>query len=99
MSRNGTFTNFLSVCFLVFAIPVVADGDPVAAGLKFGLEKSVGALAGMGYKTNCKAKNLDYKSDDSWYCGVFASLSGEQEKEFKERMLHNMKEIRGSLAN
>jgi len=99
MSRNGTFTSLLAVCFLVFAIPVIADGDPVAAGLKFGLEKSVGALAGMGYKTNCKAKNLDYKSDDSWYCGVFASLSGEQEKEFKERMLHNMKEIRGSLAN
>jgi hypothetical protein len=99
MSRNGMFTSFLAVCFLVFAIPVAADGDPVAAGLKFGLEKSVGALAGMGYKTNCKAKNLDYKSDDSWYCGVFASLSGEQEKEFKERMLHNMKEIRGSLAN
>lgn len=98
MSRN-TFASILVVCFLVYAIPADADGDPVAAGLKWGLEKSVGALAGMGYNTNCKARDLDYKSDDSWYCGVFASLSGEKEKEFKDRMLHNMEKIRGSLAN
>jgi hypothetical protein len=99
MSRKRTIASMLAVCFLAYAVPAVADGDPVAAGLKFGLEKSVGQLASMGYKTNCKAKNLDYKSDDSWYCGVFASLSGENEKEFKERMLHNMEKIRGSLAN
>jgi ABC-type transporter Mla MlaB component len=53
----------------------------------------------MGYKTDCKAKDLDYKSDDSWDCGVFATLSGENEKEFKDRMLHNVDRIRGSLAN
>jgi hypothetical protein len=99
MSRNRAFQSILAVCFFVCAIPAVADGDPVAAGLKLGLEKSVGTLAGMGYKTNCKAKDLDYKSDDSWYCGVFASLSGEGEKEFKERLLHNMEKIRSSLAN
>jgi hypothetical protein len=98
MSRKSTFASILAVCFLVFAMPVFA-GDPVAAGLQWGLEKSVGQLASMGYNTNCKAKDLDYKSDDSWYCGVFASLSGEKEKEFKDRMLHNMARIRGSLAN
>jgi hypothetical protein len=97
MSRKRMMTAGLVMCFLAVALPCAAD--PVAAGLKFGLEKSVGALAGMGYKTNCKAKDLDYKSDDSWYCGVFAQLSGEKEKEFKERMLHNMEKIRGSLSN
>ena len=100
MSRKRSFVFIFAMCFLVAStIPAVADGDPVAAGLKFGLEKSVGQLASMGYNTNCKAKDLDFKSDDSWYCGVFASLSGEKEKEFKDRMLHNMTKIRGSLAN
>jgi hypothetical protein len=89
----------LAVCFLVFAIPVVAEGDPVAAGLQWGLQKSFGVLASQAYNNNCKAENLDHKSDDSWYCGVFGSLSGEKENEFKERMLHNMTMIRGSLAN
>jgi hypothetical protein len=99
MSRNRLFLPILAVCFLVCASPAFAEGDPVATGLQFGLEKSIGALASMGYKTNCKAKDLDYKSDDSWYCGVFASLSKEDEKEFKERMLHNMEKIRNSLAH
>ena len=98
MSRNRVSASIFVLCAFAFATHS-ASGDPVAAGLKFGLEKSVGALAGMGYKTNCKAKNLDYKSDESWYCGVFAQLSGEKEKEFKERMLHNMEKIRGSLSN
>src|SRR5687768_341165 len=98
MSRKRTLAPILAVCFLVYATAAYADGDPVAAGLKFGLEKSAGELAGMGYRINCKAKDLDYKSDDSWYCGVFATLSGEKEKEFKERMLHNMEKIRGSLS-
>jgi hypothetical protein len=78
---------------------VFAEGDAFATGLKFGLEKSVGQLAKMGYNTNCKATDLDYKSDDSWYCGLFATLSGEKEAEFKDRMLHNMEKIRGSLSN
>lgn len=95
MSRNP-FAYLLAVCLLVCAVPAEAA---VSGGLKWGLEKSVGAIAGMGYKTNCKAKDLDYKSDDSWYCGVFATLSGENEKEFRDRMLHNMDRIRGSLAN
>ncbi len=99
MSRKRRFVSILAVCFLVFAVPAAAEGDAFATGLQFGLEKSVGFIAGMGYNTNCKAKDLDYKSDDSWYCGVFATLSGEKEKEFKDRMLHNMSKIRGSLAN
>jgi len=99
MSRNRPFTSILAVCLLVFAIPVAAEGDPFAAGLKWGLEKSVGAIAGMAYNNDCKALNLDYESDNSWYCGVFAALSGEKENEFKERMLHNMERIRGSLKN
>lgn len=99
MSRDTTFRSVLAVCLLLLTFPARADGDPFAAGLKWGLEKSVGELAGMGYKINCKAKDLDYKSDESWYCGVFASLSGQNEAEFKERMLHNMAKIRGSLAN
>lgn len=99
MRRNRTFRSILAVCFFVVAVPAVVKGDPVAAGLQAGLQKSMGVLASMAYNTNCRAQNLDHASDDSWYCGVFASLSGEKEKEFKDRMLHNMEKIRGSLAN
>ena len=111
MSRKRSFVSILAVCFvLASAAPAHAiakekaaekeeKDDGVAAGLKFGLEKSVGQLASMGYKINCRAKDLDYKSDDSWYCGLFAALSDEKEKEFKDRMLHNMEKIRSSLAN
>lgn len=74
------------------------DDAAFAAGLKFGLEKSVGKLAELGYKTNCKAKNLDYKSDDSWYCGVFAKLSGQDEAEHKERVMHHLEKIRADLV-
>lgn len=99
MSRNRVVATLAVCAFVLIARPAAAEGDAFATGLKFGLEKSVGQIAGMGYKTNCKAQNLDYKSDDSWYCGVFAKLSGQDEAEFKERMLHNMEKIRGSLTN
>src|ERR1700756_2174956 len=107
MSRKRSFVSIFAICVvLASAAPAIAKekaaekDDGVAAGLKFGLEKYVGVVAGMGYNTNCRAKDLDYKSDDSWYCGLFAALAGdEKEKEFKDRMLHNMAKIRGSLAN
>jgi hypothetical protein len=57
------FAFVLVVCLLVYAVPAEAA---FSAGLRFGLEKSVGFIAGVGYKTNCKARDLDYKSDDSW---------------------------------
>ena len=84
---------------IAVALPCFAEGDPFAEGLKFALEKSVGKLAEMGYKTNCKAKNLDYKSDDTWYCGAFATLSGQNEAEYKERVAHQLSAIRTELAN
>jgi hypothetical protein len=94
------FARCILVLFVIaVAVPCFAEGDPVAAGLKFALEKSVGKLAEMGYKTNCKAKNLDYKSDDSWYCGAFATLSGQNEAEYKERVAHQLSAIRTELAN
>jgi len=107
MSRKRSFVSILAICLvLASAAPAIADekaekaDEKFAAGLKFGLEKYVGQLASMGYNTNCRAKDLDYKSDDSWYCGLFATLAGdEKEKEFKDRMLHNMAKIRSSLAN
>lgn len=89
----------LLVCLVLIATPCRAEGDAFAEGLKFGLEQSVGQLAGLGYKTNCKAKNLDFKSDDSFVCGVFAKLSKQNEVEFKERVLHNLARIRGQLDN
>lgn len=98
MCRNRTFRFSLAVCFFVLAVSPVLKADPMAAGLKIGLEKYMSALGSMAYNANCRAADLDQKSDDSWYCGVFASMSGEKEKEFKDRMLHNMEKIRGSLA-
>lgn len=99
MRTNRTLRSILVVCFFFVAVPAVAQGDPVAAGLQIGLQKSIGVLASMAYNTNCRPQDLDHPSDNSWYCGVFASLSGEKEKEFRDRMLHNMEKVRGSLAN
>ena len=86
------------VAFVLIALPCFA-GDPVAAGLKFGLEKSVGKLLERGYQINCKAKNFEMKSDDSWYCGAFASLSGQDKKEWEERVTYNLAKIREELDN
>lgn len=88
----------VAACLLV-SLPCAAEDEAFATGLKFAAEKSIGQLASMGYKINCKAKNLDYKSDDSWYCGVFAKLSGEDKAEFEERVQHNLTKIRADLAD
>jgi hypothetical protein len=84
----------------LFALPCLADGpaavenptfsiDPV----KTAVELSVKQLASMGYNTNCRAKNLDYASDDSWYCGLFAKLSDAKETEWKDRLVHRLSKI------
>ena len=99
MSLRRLASSCLVAALVLTATPCLAEGDAFASGLKFGLEVSVGQLAGMGYKINCKAKNLDYKSDDSWYCGVFAKLSKQDEAEHKERVLHNLAKIRTQLDN
>ena len=88
---------FVSLLLAALALPCLADGpaavenptfpiDPVKAGA----EVLIKNLAEMGYNTNCKAKNLDYASDDSWYCGLFAKISGAKETEWKERLVHRL---------
>src|SRR5205823_5770697 len=32
-------------------------------------------------------------SDDSWYCGLFAAISGAKEAEWKERLTHRLTKI------
>src|SRR2546430_17653765 len=84
---------FVSLLLAALALPCLADGpaavenptfpiDPV----KEGAEVLIKNLAEMGYNTNCKAKNLDNASDDSWYCGLFAKISVAKETERKERL-------------
>lgn len=84
----------------LFVLPCLADGpaavenptfpiDPV----KTSVEVMVKQLASMGYNTNCRAANLDYKSDDSWYCGLFAKLSDAKEAEWKDRLVHRLSAI------
>jgi len=87
------------------ALPCLANGpaavenptfpiDPV----KTGVELSVKQLASMGYNTNCRAKNLDYESNDSWYCGLFAKLSDAKETEWKDRLVHRLTDIQKQVA-
>lgn len=87
------------------ALPCLADGpaavenptfpiDPV----KTGVELMVKQLASMGYNTNCRAANLDYKSDDSWYCGLFATLSDAKEKEWKDRLVQRLTAIENQVT-
>jgi hypothetical protein len=100
-------TKPLAVLLLIalVAVPCLADGpaavenptfpiDPV----KTGVELMVKQLASMGYKTNCRAANLDYKSDDSWYCGLFAKISGADEAEWKDRLVHRLSKIEAQVA-
>jgi hypothetical protein len=99
MISSGLVRLSVLVCVVALALPSAAEDDPVATGLKYGLEFSVGQLASMGYKINCKAKDLDYKSDDSWYCAAFAKLSKQDEAEYKERVMHHLTKIRAELEN
>ena len=99
----ATRKSVVCVCLFAFsalmvARPCAAQDDPFTKGLTWALTKSVGKLTEVGYKTNCKARNLDYKSDASWYCGLFASLSGQDKAEFEERLAHNLAQIRADLT-
>ncbi len=87
----------------LFVIALLAAGrpalaDPFAAGLKWGLEKAIGQLAKQGYVTNCQAANLDFEADDSWYCGAFAALSGQDKKHWEERVMHRLGKIEATVA-
>jgi hypothetical protein len=90
------------VCLLIaaFAFPCVAAGPAAvenptipSEAITFVAEHGIKQLAGMGYNINCRAKNLDYKSDDSLICGLFGSFSGEAEKEWKDRLVHRLEGI------
>lgn len=83
-----------------FALPCLADGpaavenptfsiDPV----KMAVEFSVKQLASIGYQTNCRATGPDYTSDDSWYCGLFGKLSGDDEKAWKAGLTKRLTNI------
>ncbi len=99
MPANKTLAGGCLFILVLFAgQPALAADEGFASGLKWGLEKTVGRLTEIGYKTNCKAKNLDYKSDDSWYCGAFAALSGQDKKEWEERLAHDVAAIRDGIA-
>jgi hypothetical protein len=89
----------------LFALPCLANGpaavenptfpiDPV----KMAVELSVKKLAEMGYNTNCRAKDLKYNSDDSWYCGLFAKLSGADKTEWKDRLVKRLTDIETQIS-
>lgn len=105
-SRRSIARVVLFALFVLTTVPLFAEeekgeggGDPVAVGLKFALEKSVGKLAEMGYKTNCKGDKLNFKTDENWYCGVFGSLSGQDKKDYEKAVADNLLVIRGQLKN
>jgi hypothetical protein len=93
--------SLLALCLSVFAmaVPSLAQDNPTipVEAIKFIGTNTIGKLTEMGYNTNCKAKDLDYKSDDSWYCGLFATLSGAKEGEWKERVDHQLAVIRSQV--
>ena len=97
MSSPKCVVVFLLLAFI--ALPCAAEDEenptiPVDA-IKFIAEQSISRIAELGYNQNCKAKNLDYASDDSWYCGLFAALSGAKKQEWKERLDHRLGKIEG----
>jgi len=90
----------VSLLLAVFALPCLADGPAAVENptfpiepVKMGAEMMIKKLAEMGYNTNCRAKNLDYASDDSWYCGLFAAISGAKEAEWKDRLMDRLSKI------
>lgn len=84
----------------LFALPCLANGPAAVENptfpigpVKTAVELSVKQLASMGYNTNCRAKDLKYKSEDTWYCGLFAKLSGADETEWKDRLVKRLADI------
>src|ERR1041384_3369004 len=85
---------------LLLAVPCFADGPAAvenptipSEAITFVAEHGIKQLAAMGYNINCRAKDLDAKSDDSLICGLFGSFSGAKEQEWKDRLVHRLENI------